>query len=210
MPDDLAGAGDGEARRGPGVTSAPIASRISRSASPAWVVCCGQPGTCTRAAGDQRGGEERRRVGQVGLDLHVEGVDRPARPARRSGSLSSTIGAGVAQHLDGHLDVRLGWAPACRRGAPRRPRRSAAPASSSAETNCEDAEASSVTGAAGQPSRVPCTVNGSAPRPSSSTSAPEGAQRVEHRRHRALAGLRVAVEARPGRRRARPPAAGSA
>ncbi len=39
----VAGAGHGQARRRRGSTVAPIGSSISRSASPAWVVCCGQP-----------------------------------------------------------------------------------------------------------------------------------------------------------------------
>ena len=62
--------------------------------------------------------------------------------------------------------------------------------------------------AAGQPGRVPCTVNGE---PAVAVDArAERPQRVEHRAHRALPGVRVAVEARPARRRARRPAARTA
>ena len=99
-------------------------------------------------------------------------------------------------------------APACRRGARRRRRSKRAPASSSAETNCEEALASIVT----VPPRTapePRTVNGSAPRPPSSTCTPRarsaasigptGAGACADRRRR-----------RPCRGPARPPAARSA
>ena len=78
-----------------------------------------------------------------------------------------------------------------RRGAPRRPRVRRAPASSSPETNCEEPEASMVTGAAGHD---PVPLHRERQRPSSVDVGAEGAQRVEHRGHRALAGVRVAVE----------------
>ena len=59
--------------------------------------------------------------------------------------------------------------------------------------NCEDADASMVTA---PPAHRPGPVDGDRQRaaPSSSTSAPSAAQRVEHRAHRAHPGLRVAVE----------------
>ena len=91
MPWMLAGAGHGQ----PVVVELdrrrPCSARISRSASPAWVVRRGQSGHRHRAAGDQCRGQERRGVGQVRLDRHVDGADRRrARPCQRSASESST------------------------------------------------------------------------------------------------------------------------
>ena len=98
-------------------TSAPIMSSRSRTKSPPWVVYCGQPGHVHPAAGDQRGGEELGRVGQVGLDLHVEGVDlaRLDPPGVHLAVVDDD--ARVAQRLDGHLDVRQARHAPCRRGA---------------------------------------------------------------------------------------------
>ncbi len=75
------------------------------------------------AAGHERGGEERRRVGQVGLDLDVERVDlaRADPPGVRLGVVD--LHPGVAQHLDRHRDVRLARHRLARRGARSRPRR---------------------------------------------------------------------------------------
>ena len=91
------------------LTSAPIASRRSRSASPAWVVALRPVGHRDPPTGDQRGGEERRGVGQVGLDLDVEGADRsrlhrpgvsawrrrPARRCRAASARSSSMCGGL-------------------------------------------------------------------------------------------------------------------
>ena len=121
-----------------GSTAAPIAGEqlAQRVARPGWWAA-GQSGTVTRPPVTSGGGQERRGVGQVGLDRrrrrraigagrdppHVRGRRRrPSTPRR-------------AQHRDRHLDVRQRTARRRRRGAPRRPRRSAAPASSSAQTN---------------------------------------------------------------------------
>ena len=58
----------------------PSRSRRSRSPSPAWVRARRPAGHGDPAAGDQRGGEERRGVGQVRLDLDVDGAERAAAP----------------------------------------------------------------------------------------------------------------------------------
>ena len=73
-------------------------------------------------------------------------LDPPGVRAR----LSSTVDAGLAQHRHGHVDVRQRRAPACRRGGRSRPCRSGRRTSSRPETNCDDADASIVTVAAGQ------------------------------------------------------------
>ena len=161
------------------------------------------------AAGHQRRGEERRGVGEVGLDGHVQGCApararppsgrarcrRPGRPRSRSAATVMRGGARTAR--------------AGRRGARRRPCSNRAPASSSAETNWLEAEASSRTSPpATRP--VPWTVNGSAPRPSSSTSTPSCAGRRSWPPSAACArgGHRRSAPCR--RAQARPPAGRSA
>ncbi len=57
------------------------------------------------AAGDERGGEELRGVGQVGLDLDVEGVDLAGLDAPGVDVAVVDDDPRVAQRLDGHLDV---------------------------------------------------------------------------------------------------------
>ena len=161
-------------------TSAPIVSRMSRIASPAWVVCCGQPGTRTRAAGHQRRREERRGVGQVGLDLDVEGVDLGRLDPPGVGLAVVDDRPGVAQRLDRHLDVRLARhrlavvvdgdalvvararRAAARRRTARRPRRRASP-SRPASRRAVDGER------AGRRARRPSTVGARATRRASST-----------------------------------------
>ncbi len=76
-----------------------------------------------------------------------------------------------------------------------------APASSSAETNCEDADASITTCPPGT-APSPRTTNGSAPRPSSSTVTPRPRSAVSTSPTGRLAHVRVAVEGhRPGGQR---------
>ena len=69
-----------------------------------------------RAAGDHRRREERRGVGQVGLDRDVLAADRPGRhdPFARRRALD--VHAAVRERLDGHVDVRDARAAARRRG----------------------------------------------------------------------------------------------
>jgi len=59
-------------------------------------------------AGDRRGGQEHRGVGQVGLDHPVPREDRGGRypPGVRLAVVH--VDPGGAQHVDGHLDVRQG------------------------------------------------------------------------------------------------------
>ena len=88
----------GAARRaGPRPTSdtaQPIRARMPRSASPACVVARGQSRTVTRPPDDRGQRQERRRVGEVGLDRGGRsaatgpGRDRPA--VRRRASSTST------------------------------------------------------------------------------------------------------------------------
>ena len=118
-----AAAGDGQT----GVVQVTVGAhrvRRPRSASPGWVVAPGQSRHGHRAAGDQRQRQERRGVGEVGLDrgrprrercrahappVRLAVVDLDARA--RAGTRSSSRCAGAT-------------APACRRGARRRPGRS--------------------------------------------------------------------------------------
>ena len=151
-------------------TSAPMRPRRSRRRSPAWVVQRGQPGTVTRPRLVMRQHQERRRVGQVRLDRDVGALDargrnrpacrpprRPRRRARAGRPPSSRCGGARARVVP--------------RGARPRPSSYDAPASSSAETNWLEAEASIVTAPPRRRPR-PATVKGSVPRPPSSTETP--------------------------------------
>ena len=170
-------------------TSAPIAARMSRSASPGLrgalrPVRHGHP-----AAGDQRRGQERRGVGQVGLDLaRPRAAAARARPARRSAARRRRPATpAVAQHVDGHPDVRLrraAAAPTCRTSTPWSNR---APTAAGRTTNWLEDDASMCTGPPPAAGRCRHGERQRA-RPSSSTSAPSVAQRVEHGAHRPLAG----------------------
>ena len=88
------------------LTSAPMASRMSRRASPACVVCCGQSGTRTRPP-ETRAAARNGGVGEVRFDEHVEQADlaRLDPPGVRLRVVDDD--ARVAKGLDGHRDVRL-------------------------------------------------------------------------------------------------------
>ena len=131
------------------------------------------------AAGDHRGGQERRGVGQVGLDRRRPAARTgPGATRHRFGSSSSTStpcsrSACTVMSMCGRDGTGL---PSWRTSTPSS---YAAPASSSAETNWLEAEASMTT----WPPRTeprPRTVNGSVPRPSSSTSTPRPRSASEH------------------------------
>ena len=187
---DRAGAGDLQAVRRSRSTSAPIAAEqpvelgagLGGDLRP---VAHGHP-----PAGDQRRGEERGGVGEVGLDDDVAGGDRPGRhpPAAVGGG---DLDAVLAQRRHGHLDVRHRRHAAGRatgRGPRRSGRRPAAARRRSARTRWRRPRP--------RPPRtrpVPCTVNGARPRPPSSIPTPSAAQRGEQAGVRAVAQPRVAV-----------------
>ena len=132
---------------------------------------------------------------------------RPGRTRQRSGRAPGADldrGPGVAEHPDGHLDVRQRRAPAARSAAPRRPPVNRGAASSSPETSCEDPEASSVTGPPGTAARA---VHGERQRAAAAVvdRHAERAQRGQQRADRPLPRPRVAVERdrRRGERRHR-------
>ena len=158
--------------------SQPIRARISRSASPAWVVRARPVAHGHRAAGDQRParGTARRWTGparsrastaRTGPGATAPAVRRRCRRPRRRARAAS------------RRSCRCGGAtaPACRRGGRRRPRRSGRRRAAARRRTATDAEASIDDRAAAAPRRVPRTVNGSVPRPSSSTRDAEAAQR---------------------------------
>ena len=143
------------ARSGPsgrGSTAAPIAVSSSRSWSTGWVAAARPARQRHRAAGDQRGGEERRGAGEVGLD-------RPsARPRSGPGSTAQTSGHAVVHRRPrpraASAPSSAGaarTAPAGRRAGPPALGRTAAPASSRPETSWLEAEASMTDLAAGDP-----------------------------------------------------------
>ena len=155
-------------RRGP-VTVSPRASESDRAAHPLQEVARarrrpgwsarGQSRTVTRAAGRRGQRQERRGVGQVRLDHVVDGVGRPGSdpPPVRLGVVD--LDAVLAQHRDGHVDVGLRRHRLAVVAGGRAPSSKRAPASSSAETNWLDPDASSTT----RPPRTcpaPRTVNG--------------------------------------------------
>ena len=201
-------AGDGQARVGRARRRQPIRARISRSSSPGWVVRRGQSVTVTRppvAAARARNGAALDRSGSMSWSTAADRTRerptsgwrrcrRPRRRASRSIAPSSRCGGATA--------------PACRRGARRRRGRKRAPASSSAETNWEDALRVDGDGASG--TTRPCTVKGSAPRPPSSSRTPSARRAASIGPTGRVAHVGVAVEARPSRRPARRPGARSA
>ncbi len=152
------------------VTVQPSCWRISRSASPAWVVDAGQSRTTTRppvTAASARNGAALDRSGSMRWST---GFTTPGATAHRFASESSTstpCSRSIATVMSMWGSEGTGL-PSWRRSTPSSYR---APASSSAETNCEDADASMTT----RPPRtepVPRISNGRAPRPSSTTSTP--------------------------------------
>ena len=111
---------------------APIGASTPRIASPAWVVRGRPVGNGHRAAGDQRGGQERGRVGQVGLDRHVDrGRAAPAAPARRRAGRQSldqsSTDARPPAACARSSRCAAARAPAAPRAARRYPRRTRAP-----------------------------------------------------------------------------------
>ncbi len=153
------------------VTSAPIWSRTSRRTSPACVVDCGQPGTRTRpptAAAAARNGPAFDRSGSTWTS---RALISPASTSQRPGVASSTTTpASRSTSTVIWMWGRLGMGgPSWTTSSPSRVR---APTSRSAETNWLEADASIRTVPPRSPSCGPCTVNGSRPRPPSSTCAP--------------------------------------
>lgn len=152
----------------------PISVKISRSRSPGWVVRSGQSGmttvpAVTRAAArkgwafDRSGSIVRSRPSSApGVTRHTlgsppdSGVSTCAPTARSMSTVIRMCG------MEGSEEpVWRTSTPWLKRGAE----------SSSAETNWDEEEASISTGPPSRPP-PPCTVSGSAPRPSSSMRAP--------------------------------------
>ncbi len=148
----------------------PIRASRSRSASPGWVVSCGQPSTVTEppvTAARARKGAALERSGSMTVSSAVTG---PGATRQRLGSASSTSTPWrrSSETVISMCGIDGTGLPSCSRSTPLSYR---APASSSAETNCEDAEASTTTWPPGT-APDPRTTNGRAPRPSSSTVTP--------------------------------------
>ena len=150
------------------------------------------------AAGDRRGGQERRGVGEIGLDVDVErrdlaGGDHPAvgfavvdrrRRDPAASPRSCRCAAATARpcrHVEDQVPGRTG------------PRRAAAPT-----TNWLEAEASTVITPPGRSAR-PVSVNGSV-FASAGTPAPQSPQGVQQHVHRPPVRLLVGVEGHLARR----------
>ena len=73
---------------------------------PGWVDGAGPARDGDPAAGDGRGGEEDGGVGEVGLDGPVARPDRARRDPPGVGLGVVDVDPGLAEHGDGHLDVR--------------------------------------------------------------------------------------------------------
>ena len=201
----LAAAGDGQPGRGRARPRRPSRRGCRAARRRAWVVCCGQPGTCTRPPVTRAAARNGAALDRSGSTCDVEGVDlaraRPARCARRRRRRRRRRRAASRRSSR----CAAGSARACRRGARRRPRRSGRRRAAAPETNCEDADASMVTA---PPRTAPRAAHGERQAAAAVVVDldAEGAQRAEHRCHRALPGVRVAVEAH--RRRRPAPATG--
>ena len=149
----------------------------------------GPVGDRHRAAGDQRRGEERRGVRQVGLDRRrrARGCGAAATPQTRRGSRPSCSACTPRrrERVDRHLDVRHATAAGSPRVLDHQPvgKRGAGRAAGRRRTGSTPTRRWSPRRRATAP--VPCTLNGSAPRPSSSTSTPRARSDSDGRRHRA-------------------------
>jgi hypothetical protein len=145
------------------------------------------------AVGDQRRREELGGVGQVGLDLHVEGVDLARLDP--PGVLVAVVDhdARVAQRLDGHLDVRQ-----ARHGRSVVVHRDAlVEAGAGQEQPGHELRRRRGVEGDGPAGHRPAAVDGERQAAAAVVVDldPEGAQRAQHRCHGAQPGVRVAVEA---------------
>ncbi len=172
MPCHASGSAHGQAGGVAGGRRRPSRASRSGSAAPAWVVVAGQSGTRHLPAGDQRRGQERRGVGQVGLDDDVAGRDRAGRDPPQVGRAVVDVDAGRSRSIgDRHGDVRQGRQRRPPRGAGRARRRSGRRPAAARSRTGDDAEASIVTVPPGT-RPVPWTVRGTARRPPSSIRTP--------------------------------------
>ena len=144
------------------------------SCAPTWVVSAGQPVIVTvppATSAAMRNGAALERSGSMSTSMPGSGRGRRSSAGPRGVDLDAAGGEG----RDGHLDVGEARQALARVAQVEAASKRAAD-SSRAETNWLDADASiSSSPPAIEP--VPCTVNGSAPRPSSSTSTPSAAGR---------------------------------
>ena len=152
-------------------TLAPMSERMSVSIAPGCVECAGHPVTDDRAAGDHRGREERRGVGEVGLDRDVLAADRPGRHdplARRPGARRARRGARATRRSCRCAGCSAAARPRGR-GAGRR--RSGAPRAAAPRRTGSTRSRRSTTS---PPRTWPCprTMKGSAQWPPSSMSTP--------------------------------------
>ena len=166
----------------------------------------GQPATVTSPPVTAAAARNGAALDRSGSTDPVPGRDRPGRdPPACSAAPSSTSTPAVAQHRDGHLDVRQrrhrlavvvhGDALVVARAGQQQPGHELG-----GRRRVDHHLAAGQRAGAVQGERQPVAVDVGA----------ERAQRVQHGAHRPLAGPRVAVEARPGRRRARRRAARTA
>src|SRR4051794_29126280 len=154
----------------PSSASPPISVTISRSASPACVVRRGQPGTVTLppvTSPTARNGAAFERSGSTSTSTArtSDGGTHQRFGAESSTSTPCSRSCSTVMSMCGSDGTGL---PSCRTSTPSS---YLAPASSSAEMNWLEAEASMIT----RPPRTrprPSTLNGSTPRPSSSTTTP--------------------------------------
>ncbi len=213
-PRTAAVAGDGQAARRRGDASAPPSTRRSAAQVVARLGRGERPvGHGDPAAGDHRGGQERRGVGEVGLDRRRRSARTgPGATVQSAAGRGRSTGTPPRSRSIGSVIVDV------RQRRDRRPRCSSATPVVEAATDQQQRGDELAGGrgvdhdaAAAHRGRSPCTVNGSAPRPSSSM---VDAERAQGRRCIGPIGrcraARVAVEARPARRPARPAAARSA
>ena len=78
-------------------TSPPIASRMSRIASPAWVVCCGQPGTVTRPPVTRAAARAIESLGGKLVLKRGKAADIVAKVAKEHEAFCNALGAGGAE-----------------------------------------------------------------------------------------------------------------
>ena len=164
---------------------------------PAGWCCAASPGTVTSppvTSAAARNGAAPDRSGSIS---QPRPASRPGSTVHTSGTVSSTVGPGGAQHLHGHPQVRRAGHRRADVADHHARGRSAGAASSSPETSWLEAEASMVTSPPRDPAGAVHGQRQAAAVAPPSIRTPRSAQRPQQRAERAAAGLRVAVEGRP-------------
>ena len=174
-------------------TSAPIMSSTSRMKSPPWVVYCGHPGTCTRPSVTSAAARNWAALDRSGSTCTSRALTSLGSTRQVCTLAVVDHDAGVAQRLDGHLDVRQ----ARHRLAVVVHRDALVEAGAGEQQPGDELRGRRRVEGDGPAAHRPAAADGERQAAAAVVVDldPEGAQRPEHRCHGAQPGVRVAVEA---------------